>query len=352
MKKFLLFALSIITVITCGIFLFAGHTDAGILIATGMPILANMSRGELEEFAENALSDNYEDYEEYSGYDDLDDEDLYDGYEDDYLQFLGAARSFLDEKKNGVYLIFKIVNNTGYSKVVALNPAYFNTLAFRTTVKLAELNAGVYEFTRCSVAEMVASGHKIDAVIMDGVSLYNDYADLTKNITCTATNGKINDHLAFIRNNPTRVPQITLSSIKTSTGAVDTTAYNKVMTIQKVSAYRSFGPTLVDLNEFFRVEQYQSGKIDIDTAKFNLQMDDQTLVFIEVDNDITLTVKMHIGGIGNGAAQLFNKAQTAERNIQKQTAGVIPPAVLKHKKQLARKQSNMLRRMAFGRKRK
>jgi hypothetical protein len=357
MKKFILF-------LVCALVAFVGYSvldsfSASAMSFAAIPMLANLSRQELEALVENHVSDSYEG-DDYEGFDDLSDDDLYDGFDDDELSFIGAAKSFLDEKKNGVYLTFKIINNCGYSKIVCINPAFYSTLSINPDAFNAKTPSGpsgtmanndLYRYT--NVAQMIASGHQVDCVIADGDILFTDgwgLNDKTHKIYCQATNGKIADHLNFIKKNATRVPEIVLSSVRTSTGAVDTTQYNKIMKIQPVSPYRKFAETNVDLNDFFKVEQFQSGKIVIPTANYGLQLDDQNLVLLEVDNDITLTVTMKIGAIGNAANKLFKRAEKAQRNITVGTAGKIAPHVRKARKTAITKQLNMIRSVALGKK--
>ena len=120
--------------------------------------------------------------------------------------------------------------------------------------------------------------------------------------------------------------------------------------MRQVSAYRKFGDTNIDLNDFFKVEQFQSGKIVIPTANYNLQLDNQTLLLLEIDNDITLNFTFKIGAISNDSSKLFNKATKAHRNISLGTAGQVAPQVVKARKALANKQNAMLRTLQFGKK--
>jgi hypothetical protein len=302
-----------------------------------------MSRDELEAFADQALSDNYEGMDEYESYEDLDDDDMYDGYDDEMVSFLGASRSFLDEKKSGVYLTFVIVNNSGYSKTICLNPAYYDTKGLTIVGGKGQAITDA-ALNDTNITQMTVAGHsEIEAVIADGLI----YGTAGAGITVTGVNGKIMDHLHFTKKNATRIPEIVFSSVNNTTGAVDTTFYSKIMTIRQVSPYRRFGDTNIDLNEFFRVEQYQSGKITIDTHKYGMQADDQTLIFVQVDNNIRLTVTLKIGGISNASQAIYKKASKAKRNIVQGTAGSVPVGVRKNLKDMKNKQVNLLRKMAF-----
>lgn len=341
MKKFFKFFLFLTTAII-GVVLMFHNSESSVAALAVSPIIANMGREELEEFAQASLSDSYEGLDEYEGFDDLESEDLYDGFEDDMVSFLGNSRSFLDEKKSGVYLTFTIVNNTGYSKTVCLNPAYFDTKGIEVDGK-GYTSSNIHLHNH-EIAEMTAAGHsEIEAVITDG--LIN--GTVGAGITVTGINGKIQDHLHFCKKNATRVPEIVFSSVVNSTGAIDTTFYSKILTIRQVSPYRKFGDTNIDLNDFFKVEQYQSGKITVDTHKYNLQMDDQTLVFVQIDNDRKLTITLKIGGISNAANTIYKKAKKANQNVVKGTAGVVPAGIRKQMQTIKNRQVNFLRKAAF-----
>jgi len=341
MKKFFKFFLFLAAAIAGTALMFYSAESAMAALAI-TPLIANMSREDLEQFAEQSLSDSYSGYEEYEGYDDIDDDDMYDGFEDDFVAFLGNSRSFLDEKKSGVYLTFTIVNNSGYSKTVCINPAYFDTKGLEVDGKGYDA-ANIYLHNH-SITEMTAAGHsEINAVITDGLI----YGTTGAGITVTGINGKIQDHLHFCKKNATRIPEIVFSSVVNSTGVIDTTFYSKIVTIRQVSPYRKFGDTNIDLNEFFKVEQYQSGKITVDTHRYNLQFDDQTLVYFEIDNDRKLTLTIKIGGISNAANTIYKKAKKANTNIIKGTAGVVPAPVKKQIQAVKNKQLNTLRKLAF-----
>lgn len=346
-KSFFFILMAIVTLVGFACF-FSGHEASGSTLAMA-GLVGQMNRDQLEAIANEYLSDSYEG-DDYEGYDDLDEMDTYDGFDDPMLSFLGASRSFLDEKKAGVYLQMRIVNNSGYSKVICLNPAFYSTLGFNTTSKYQTAGANVeYNLEHCNISEIVAAGNsEIGAVIADGIIYRNPSSD-TLNITCAGVNGKIADHLNFTRRNAVRIPQITLGSVVTATGAIDTTIYSKIMTIRRVSPYHRIGGDVnIDLNEFFDVRQFQAGKIEIDTAKYGLQADDQTLFFMEIDNGLTVSVKFAIGAIANQAKNLHSKAQTAARNIVQGTAGKIPVAVRQAKNQAKKRQMNVLLKTAFG----
>lgn len=342
MKK-VLFIVAALCASIGAMFFFGGHEALGSTIAVS-PLLANMSRAELEAFADQALSENYEGAEEYENFMDLDEDDFYEGFDDPSLSFLGSSRSFLDEKKSGVYLTLQILNNSGYTKTVCLNPAYYDTKGLTIVDGSKWGDAGAIKLNDCSVAQIVAGGNaEIDAVIADGVI----YGTSDAGITVTGINGKVIDHLHFIKKNATRIPEMVIASVKASTGAIDTTFYGKIMTIRQVSPYRRFGDTNIDLQDFFKVEQYQSGKITVDTTKYHMQADEQTLVFVQIDDDTKLTVTFKIGGIHNSAQSLYKKAQKAHRNITQGTAGTVPAPVLKGLKAMKNKQLNFMRKLAF-----
>lgn len=341
MKKFLLSFFAICIVIT-GFACFVEPQTAIAASLAGIPVFANMSREDLEELAMESLSDNYEgedDEIDLLGFSD------YDGSDDDLISFMGSARSFLDEKRSGVYLQFKIANATDAEKTICLNPGYYNTIGLDVTTEEGKVTAA--SLHHHSISDISISNPEIEAVIDDGTILTSG----GKNITVTGINGKLRDHIAFVKRNPVRIPAITISSVVTSTGAIDTTIYNKILTIRRVSPYHRIGQdVIVDLNEFFDTKQFQAGKITVDTARYGLQCDDQTLFFLAIPAGLTVTFRFDIGAISNQAKGLYKKAETASVNVASGTVSTAPVEIKKRRKQMAARQLNALRKLAFRRK--
>ena len=191
---------------------------------------------------------------------------------------------------------------------------------------------------------MTAAGHsEIDCVLADGLI----YGTSGAGLTVTALNGRITDHLRYVAKNTTRIPSMIISSVNNTSGAIDTTAYNKILTIRKVGPYAKYQDTIIDLNDFFKVEQYQSGKITVDSSKYGLQADPSTLVFMQVDNNIRITIKMLIGGTADVSRTLHKKARLAKKNIAQGTAGVVPVSVRKDMKLKQNKKMNLISKQVF-----
>ena len=346
MKKFLLVCVSFV-VVMAAFLIFGGHANAHEVMGSGLaisPLLANMSHQELLDYAQESLTDNFDGDSEYAAFADLDESDMYDGFDDDIVAFEGGARSFLDEKKSGIYLTFSILNNSGYSKTIAINPAYFDCKGLTVTGGKGNAVTDVV-INNINIDEIVAAGHReIDAVIAEGVVLGTAQAG----ITCTSRNGRINDHLRFIKHNPTRIPEITISSIVHSTGAVDKTFFRKIMTIRPCFPYQWQRDTIIDLNDSFMVTQYQPDKIVVDTHKYGMQADNQHLIFVQLDNDIEVTFKVCIGAIHNSPHALYKKAHKAHTNISQGTAGVVPVAIRKGMQKMKAKRLGILSKWAAG----
>ncbi len=256
--------------------------------------------------AEKYLSDNYEgddfDGEEYEG-------DDYDGFDDETLSFGGNSASFRDELRHGVTFAFKLHNNTGQSQVIALWSAYFDRL------KLDGTKEDGYTLKRTNTAQIVSAGFSdVTAVLTDGIIAGTGTTNV---LTATAMRGSIEDFINFTKNNPTRIPKITVQSNGTN-------AYERAMRIHKVSPFRKFGDQIINMTEYFKTTQFQDKKIEIATGRFNLQFDDQTLVLLEMDSVVAgtatpmeLIITLSIGAIKNPAGELYNKASRATRNIIK-----------------------------------
>lgn len=256
--------------------------------------------------AENYLSDDYEgddfDGEEYEG-------DDYDGFDDETLSFGGNSASFRDELRHGVTFAFKLHNNTGANQVISIWSAYFDRL------KLEGTKEDGYALKRTNTAQIIAGGFSdVTAVLTDGIIAGTGTINV---LTATAMRGSIEDFINFTKNNPTRIPKITVQSNGTN-------AYERALRIHKVSPFRKFGDQIINMTEYFKTTQFQDKKIEISTSRFNLQYDDQTLVLLEMDSVVSgtatpmeLIITLSIGAIKNPAGELYNKASRATRNIIK-----------------------------------
>jgi hypothetical protein len=221
---------------------------------------------------------------------------------DDEVNFDGNSRSIASELQNGVVFGFKIANSTGSTKVLALSAASFNVIGVASVTDTVDGSTGTHLHTVTntisykSATEISAAGITCDYVLDDGT--------LEANLTVTALKSAftVRRFMNFIRRNPQRVPEIVISADNKS-------AFEEIMTIARVSPYRTFGENNIQLSDFFSPDQFQSTKIIVPTPE--LQLDDQTVVLLPVANGRTLTITLKIGANKNSARSLNKKASRA-----------------------------------------
>lgn len=321
MKKSLFIFLALAIAIT-GFAIFVNpHSAIGASLAyiPMIPFSANV---------DDELSDNYD------GIDFNPFEDDYDGMDDPFLNFNGGTNSFANEADSGLYFSMRLTNDTGSPVVVAINPAFYDLNGLDVTKVDGKVTDVVLH--KHNIAQIALSHPEIQAIIDDGVIYYEPGTG--KRLTVTGVNGKIRDHIAFTRNNPTRIFKMDVTSNFINGGGIDTAFYQSIMYLRRVSAYHKIvTEDQIDLNEFFKTEQFQPGKITVDMGRYGYQADDQTLLFVAIPAGLIITLKMYIGTTGNKAGELFKKALDAKINIKAGRAGRINPAIKKALKQHAMK---------------
>ena len=169
---------------------------------------------------------------------------IYTGENDIDLDFSGGnANSFLNEMLNTTEFQFQIKNNNAAVKKILLCPAYFDTRGFVTE----EVTIGEEEYTfitglnEFNVAAVKARGIDVDAMIGTGT--------VATDIICSSNSaGSIEDFLRFCRTNPTRIPEIVLSSDKVA-------QYSLKFVVKRVNPGRVFGEQYIGLQRFFETSQ-------------------------------------------------------------------------------------------------
>jgi len=277
MKK-ILFCLIALTIV--GIAFIVNHAEAA---ALAIGPVASMGNDAMKN-----LSSNYE-----GG------NDFYLGDMDDDVSFIGNAKSFISELKNGIQFGFRIKNELSgnNTKIIALCPAFYETLGVDVTASGSPL---VYSATTHyhNTADMKAAGIEFDYILDDGV--------IGTSITATAQRFKIRQLLAFVKNNPLRVPEIIIQANSTS-------AFEETMTIIQATPFRKLGDSQILLTDWFSPNQFQDKKIIVPTP--NLQLDDQTVILIPIQAGSELIFTFKIGAVSNRASALNKKAIRAMHNV-------------------------------------
>jgi len=220
----------------------------------------------------------------------------------------GQASSFIDEIKNNQEFVIRITNASASMKRVIIFPGYFDTSGFSTaTVNIGgtdyTLITGINNFNITGINER---GIACDAMIGDGT--------IATDVTCSSlSKGSITDFINFVKNNPTRIPEIILSSNNTD-------QYSRKFVIKRIHPAKDWGEDYITLDKYFQVSQYRDEKITINTQAYNLQFDDQTVIYLEVEGlkggaATTVTMTLKLGGTLNKASMLLNKAYAATKGI-------------------------------------
>lgn len=323
MKKFILSTL----LFAIAIFAFF-HSEPSSAAIAGLPLLANLGEAEKQDLfmqiAETMRRDN-------PG------QEIYFGQNDMSVSFHGTdVTSFLNEINSTAQFALRLTNTSDNVIKVVLCPAYFstfgqvkaniNTPTVTTTTLTVEgttytvfsaytpgttpVVIGYTMYDPTLIKQKIAD---VDAVIGDGTI----YTSGETSVTCaTLSEGKIIDFLNYCRYNPTRI-------INMDIAATNVKQYSRNIQIKKMSPHKDWGEyAKINLLQYFSTMQERDEYIKVDTAKYNMQFDDQTVVIFELEGkgsgssnvvDITFT----LGGAVNNANWLANKAMVALNTISK-----------------------------------
>lgn len=201
-----------------------------------------------------------------------------------------GGRSFAQEHAPNRVFSFSLVSTETVDKVVALCPAYYDTLA-----------------------RLALEGHSdVDAIFGDGEIFVNG-GDNTKKITATSLNsGKtIFGLLEFMKRNPLRVVGMTIQSSNSA-------QFDQIIKIENVAPFNDLGNKQIVLSRYRPASQLATDKIDVPLINNNevIDMNDQNLVKFPVKAGATVTVNLFIGAISNEAGKLKSRADLAHANLQ------------------------------------
>lgn len=246
---------------------------------------------DMEAAALARLSSVMGDEDEFEGGSEFEGEDNYVGADDDHVDFNGHGKSFLNEDRSSITYSFKLQNAAAAKKVIALTPTYLATAAALAT----------------------ATGETVDGVLTDGT--------IITSVTGTAGNSKLTiaGLQAFIKQNPTRILEMTIVSN-------DTSSFEEKITYQHLSPFRSLENNTIPLTDYVKPDQYNTKKAIIPIVKDypKLQLDDQTMILLPIGGTDTvattgviLNVTLRLGAIVNNAITLNKKATRAASVISK-----------------------------------
>ena len=246
----------------------------------------------------------------------------------------GGAGGFIDEANNQAEMSLRLTNSSATMKRVVLFPGYFNRFGLVTKdVQCPAITTTVIQVNGSPVTVIATLTQHQETVvigyIMHDVNSFNDYGERVdaciddatiysnngETILCESmSKGNIQQFLNFCLRNPTRIPKMVIYSNNVS-------QYTRKMTIKKLNPTGDFGEHYIQLQNYFKTDQWRTEKIIVNTNDFNLQFDDQCLIIFELEGRVdaqtpcVTEITMTLGASHNKANGLYRKAVTAKRML-------------------------------------
>ncbi len=283
----------------------------------------NFNEKELAEIGKAALTNKFggDEYEAFTGASDM------------ALDFHGGNATLKEEAKGHVGFRCEIKNKLNRNLTVVILPAYFiNSMAYRAVINSKSIfdskeEGGVdFMIQQSFMAILVENGINADIILLDGkwysktiipavveggeeTEQYDEIASVSTSMPGKTCAG----FLEFVRNNPTRIPEILIQSNTTLT-------YQQIMRIKPISPVRELGEKTIHLTEYFDQKMNRVDFITVPThgfGKSGLQFDDQTLIIMEIPAavggvDTTVGFTFKFGVSRNQASELATKAAIAK----------------------------------------
>lgn len=165
---------------------------------------------------------------------------------------------------------FKITNQLQSSAIrVAIATGNVNTLGVDTVSNKAVLH-------HHDVAGLVREGHPVDTILDDStVSVTVNGETGTVAMSTLDSSRSISHTRNHLRLNPRWIKKITIS-------ASSTNVYQSSMVIATLSPFKQTPEEVIDLNQYYRVDQYQNDKIEMEFAREQLQWNDDLFMAINL----------------------------------------------------------------------
>lgn len=299
-----------------------------------LPVLASMGDADKQEFAAGMVEAMRRENPGMNN--------TYIGVGDETISFSGGnSQSFVDEINNTAEFSIRLTNSTPSMQKVVLFPGYFNTFGLRKeavqcpviTTTVVSVLVGEVPTNITVISSIVQNEveavigyifHDITAIVAAGINIDAVIADATikTGLVCESlSKGTIQDFIKFCMRNPTRITEMTVASNNVQ-------QYNRKITIKRLNPTNDFGDLhYIRLQEFFKTGQYRTEKIIVDTDKYDMQFDDQSIIIFEIESAngevATVTdITMKLGASLNKASWLNSKAAFAKRVIRSASAGL------------------------------
>lgn len=140
-----------------------------------------------------------------------------------------------------------------------------------------------------SVAALVREGHAADVVLDDAtVDLTIGGVSGSVVMGCVDTTHSVYHTKEHLSKNSRWIKKITIA-------ASSTTAYQTSMSVATLSPYRQTPEEVIDLNQYYRVDQYQNDKIELEFDREQLQWNDDFFWAINIPGGVTeqITVEFY-----------------------------------------------------------
>lgn len=166
---------------------------------------------------------------------------------------------------------FKLYNAGSSDLTVALLAGPFFCLGASTSYSSPNYTTTVHQHDTTNIKLNYSD---VDAIADDGTPYTN--------LTCTALNSafKVRDFREFVRQNPQTLRELHIA-------ADNVEVYNEQITVSQWTPLTKAADQFLILSEFFRPDQYQTGKIII--PNIDLVLSDQTVMIMNIPDGRTVT---------------------------------------------------------------
>lgn len=192
--------------------------------------------------------------------------------------YFSSPMSNILKKVTGDKLQFSITNGFADKSIrVALATANIPVEGVSAEEKNSVM---VYAIHNHNTAALAREGHAVDTVLDDmNVALTIDGTSATVAMGTVDSSKSIQHAKRSLALNPRWIKQITIA-------ANSTRAYETSMVVATLSPFRQTPEEVIDLNQFYKVEQYQNDKIEIPFAEGQLQWNDSLFMALNIPADV------------------------------------------------------------------
>lgn len=140
-----------------------------------------------------------------------------------------------------------------------------------------------------NTAALIREGHPVDTILDDDTVALTIGSESGNVAMSTIDSSKSIAHArAHLAANPRWIKKITIS-------ASNTTVYQSSMSVATLSPFKQTPEEVIDLNQYYRVDQYQNDKIEIEFAGGQLQWNDDFFWAINLpkNTSVQITVEFY-----------------------------------------------------------